>query len=88
MSLLDRDEVPDPKSRASTSPTDRPRVAASSATPAPTTPPPTTSTWCSVRASAVRARSRSAGPSLVFLVSAVTSRTLRRPGATGRPHSE
>ncbi len=44
MSLLDRDEVPDAKSLASTSPTDSPRVAASRATPAPTTPPPTTST--------------------------------------------
>src|SRR6185437_2807278 len=88
MSLLDRDEVPDPKSRASTSPTDSPLVAASRATPAPTTPPPTTSTWCSMRAIAARARSRSAGPSRVFLVSAVTSCTLRRPGAIGRPHSE
>ncbi len=44
MSLLDREEVPEPKSLASTSPTDSPLVAASSATPAPTTPPPMTST--------------------------------------------
>ncbi len=63
MSLLDRDEVPEPKSRASTRPTDSPRVAASSATPEPTTPPPTTRTWCSVSASAARAAARSAGPS-------------------------
>src|SRR5580693_8152804 len=63
MSLLDRDEVPEPKSLASTRPTVRPRVTASSATPAPTTPPPTTRTWCSVPASASSAAARSAGPS-------------------------
>ena len=55
MSLLDRDDVLEPKSRASTRPTDSPRVAASSATPAPTTPPPTTRTWCSVPVSAASA---------------------------------
>src|SRR5260370_26128620 len=65
MSLLDRDEVQEPKSLASTKPTDRPRVAASSATPAPTTPPPTTKTCGSSRASAVSAVVRSSGPSLL-----------------------
>ena len=44
MSLLDRLDVPDAQSCASTSPTDRPRVAASRAVPAPVMPPPTTST--------------------------------------------
>src|SRR5688572_663890 len=44
MSLLDLLEVPLAKSRASRMPTERPRVAASSAEPAPTTPAPTTST--------------------------------------------
>ena len=38
MSLLDRLDVPDAQSRASTRPVDRPRVTASSAVPAPTTP--------------------------------------------------
>src|SRR5260370_10061593 len=65
MSLLDRDEVPELKSLASTRPTVSPRVTASRATPAPTTPPPITSTWCSVSASAVSAAVRSAGPSRV-----------------------
>ena len=64
MSLLDRDEVPAPKSRASTRPTDSPRVAASSATPAPTTPPPTTSTWNSAPASAASAADLESGSSL------------------------
>src|SRR6266852_9697213 len=77
MSLLDRDDVPDPKSLASTRPADSPRVAASSATPAPTTPPPTTSTWCSVAASSASAAARSAGPSLTVVPPpAITVRTL------------
>ena len=42
MSLLDALEVPAARSRASTSPTDSPRVAASSAAPAPVMPPPMT----------------------------------------------
>src|SRR5712691_10309508 len=80
MSLLDLDEVPEPKSLASTRPTDNPLVAASSATPAPTTPPPTTSTWCSVRASAASAAARSSGPSLnVTPASQLTVRTLPAP---------
>src|SRR3954453_12054404 len=41
MSLEDRDDVPDARSRASTSATLRPRETASSAVPVPTTPPPT-----------------------------------------------
>src|SRR4051794_24310351 len=44
MSLLDRDDVPDAKSRASTSAVDRPRVAASRAEPAPVDPAPMTRT--------------------------------------------
>src|SRR5215813_4610951 len=65
MSLLDRDDVPEPKSLASTRPVVSPRVTASRATPEPTTPPPTTSTCSSVLASASRAAARSAGPSRV-----------------------
>src|SRR5450759_4241498 len=97
MSLLDLDDVPEPKSLASTRPTDSPLVAASSATPAPTTPPPTTSTWCSVCASPASAASRSSGPSLtVTPASELTLRTLpaqpgpddnrpaSRPARTGR----
>src|SRR6266581_8215078 len=90
MSLLDRDEVPEPKSLASTRPVDSPRVAASSATPAPTIPPPTTSTSCSVAASLASAAARSAGPSLTVVPPpAITVRTLparAMPGA-GRPGS-
>ena len=44
MSLLERLDVPAAKSRFSTSATESPRLAASSATPQPVTPPPTTST--------------------------------------------
>src|SRR6476620_5485553 len=44
MSLLERDEVPLAKSRCSIRPVRTPRVAASSAAPAPTTPPPITRT--------------------------------------------
>src|SRR5258707_3217198 len=44
MSLLDRLEVPEARSRASTRATRRPRDAASSAVPAPVMPPPMTST--------------------------------------------
>ena len=44
MSLLDRLEVPAAKSRFSISATERPRLAASSATPQPVTPPPMTRT--------------------------------------------
>src|SRR3954469_7495359 len=44
MSLLLRLLVPLARSRCSSSPVLRPRVTASSATPAPTTPPPTTRT--------------------------------------------
>ncbi len=50
MSLLERLEVPAAQSRASTRPVASPRVAASSAMPAPTTPPPTTSTSSSCSA--------------------------------------
>src|SRR5688500_5670256 len=63
MSLLDRLEVPEAKSRASSRPTERPRVAASRAQPAPTTPPPTTSTSTWVPGSAESAATRPAGES-------------------------
>src|SRR5918998_5683860 len=68
MSLLDRLEVPEAKSRASTSPTDRPRVAASRAAPLPTTPPPTTRTSSSVELMASRASSRACGESATDLM--------------------
>ena len=68
MSLLDRLDVPEAKSRASTSPTDSPRVAASSADPAPTTPPPMTRTSSSVSAIACSASSRAAGDSATDLM--------------------
>src|SRR5580693_7300314 len=80
MSLLDRDEVPEAKSLASTSPTDRPRVAASRATPAPTTPPPTTSTWCSWAASAASAAARSASPSAAARLSGLSAVATPAPG--------
>src|SRR5918996_414317 len=68
MSLLDRLDVPEAKSRASTSPTDRPRVAASRAAPLPTTPPPTTRTSSSVELMASRASSRACGESATDLM--------------------
>ena len=43
MSLVDLEDVPEAKSSRSTSPTRRPRVTASSATPEPVAPPPITS---------------------------------------------
>src|ERR1039457_5146058 len=93
ISLLDRDDVPEAKSLASTSPTDRPQVAASSATPAPTTPPPTTSTCSSEPAIAAIAEARSAGPSLtapnacVVTVQNATQAPAAgsSPGRCGRP---
>src|ERR671921_183293 len=72
MSLLERLEVPEAKSRASTRPTVRPRVAASRAAPEPTTPPPTTrmssSAPVDVAASASSARSRVSGESATDLM--------------------
>src|SRR5215213_7187583 len=65
MTLLDVLDVPAPRSRASTSPTDSPRVAASSAAPAPVIPPPTTRTSSSPdpsRSSAVRRAGGSSAP--------------------------
>lgn len=44
INLVERDDVPEEKSSRSTSPTRRPRVTASSATPHPVAPPPTTRT--------------------------------------------
>src|SRR5690606_12874542 len=66
MSLLDLLEVPEARSRASTSATRRPRVAASSATPHPVTPPPMTTTSNSSLASRFQFSARSAGPILAF----------------------
>src|ERR1700754_1088202 len=68
MSLLERLDVPEAKSRASTRPTDRPRGAAAGALPEPTTPPPTTSTSSSASASAASADSRYSGDKKVMSV--------------------
>src|SRR5215467_2144440 len=61
MSLLDRLEVPLAQSLASTMAVVRPRVTASSALPAPTTPPPTTRMSSSVSAIFLMASARLAG---------------------------
>src|SRR3984957_12250495 len=71
MSLLDRLEVPEARSRASTSPTRRPREAASSAAPAPVMPPPITST--------------SSGPAVRFRIASSRSRASRTPGIRTAP---
>src|SRR5450755_3204156 len=63
MSLLDRLDVPLAQSRASTRAVVRPRVTASSAQPAPTTPPPMTNTSTSYSVIAVTASARDAGDS-------------------------
>src|SRR6202034_3682556 len=65
MSLLDRLDVPLAQSRASMIAVDRPRVTASSALPAPTTPPPTTSTSSSFSAIRAIASRRPVGDSAV-----------------------
>src|SRR3954447_11615006 len=94
MSLLDRLDVPDAKSRASSSATDNPRLAASRAAPAPVTPPPITST--STTSSATRARSarRRAGdsrvrspsmPSTVPRWATLMARVASHPWCGGRP---
>src|ERR1700728_1178397 len=57
--LDDFDDVPEAKSAFSTSAVLRPRLAASSATPAPVTPPPITRTSNCSSASRARARARS-----------------------------
>jgi hypothetical protein len=63
--LLERDDVPDAKSRASTSATFSPRVAASSAQPAPVAPPPITTTSKTSSDSRASALRRWSGPSWV-----------------------
>src|ERR1700733_11289267 len=63
MSLLDRLDVPLAQSRSSTIAVVRPRVTASSALPAPTTPPPTTRTSISFSAIRAIASRRPAGDS-------------------------
>src|SRR5277367_5676508 len=65
MSLLDRLEVPLAQSRDSTIAVVRPRVTASSALPAPTTPPPMTRTSISFSAIRAIASRRPAGDSAV-----------------------
>src|SRR3954469_5274025 len=65
MSLLDRLEVPAAQSRASSSPTDSPRLAASSAAPAPVTPPPITRTSTTSSASRARSARRRSGDTSV-----------------------
>src|SRR5688572_12749279 len=69
MSLLDRLEVPAAQSRASSSPTESPRLAASSAAPAPVTPPPITRTSTTSSASRARSARRRSGDSAVPLMS-------------------
>ena len=63
-SFDERLEVPEAQSRASTIPTRRPRVAASSALPVPTMPPPMTRMSSSFVFSTSIAAARSAAPSL------------------------
>ena len=63
MSLVERRDVPAARSRASTSATDSPREAASSAAPAPVTPPPMMSTSNRSRRSRARSAARRAGES-------------------------
>ncbi len=63
MSLLDRLEVPLAQSRASTIAVVSPRVTASRAEPAPTTPPPTTRMSTSSALIRAIASSRAAGDS-------------------------
>ena len=62
-SFDERLEVPADQSRASTRPTDRPRVTASSADPVPTIPPPTTRMSSSRSRIAAIAALRCFGPS-------------------------
>src|SRR3954462_13353067 len=62
MSLLERDDVPAAKSRASTRHTDNPRVAASKAQPVPVAPPPMTTTSKTCSRARASARRRSDGP--------------------------
>src|SRR5215207_4151330 len=80
MSLLERLDVPAAQSRASSRPTERPRLAASSATPAPVTPPPITRTSTTPSASAARSAERRSGDSSVRSVFPVcTTPTVPRP---------
>src|SRR3954454_20009153 len=82
MSLLERLEVPAAKSRASSSATDNPRLAASSAAPAPVTPPPMTRTSTTSVSTAARSARRRAGDSRVLLMPPLSPRL---PGAAARP---
>src|SRR5215212_7888663 len=88
MSLLDRELVPLDQSRASSSATDRPRVAASRAAPAPTTPPPTTTTSNVVAAIAWSAAARSLGPSRPAPSSSVATAAPPQAVALRTPESD
>src|SRR5690348_14349445 len=81
MSLLDRLEVPAAQSRASSSATDSPRLAASRAAPAPVTPPPITSTSTTSSGRRARSSARRAGESSVRLMT-----PLSPDGAAGKWH--
>src|SRR5260370_18228139 len=82
MSLLDRLEVPEARSRASTRATRSPRDAASRAAPAPVTPPPMTST--SNRSAASRPstapRSRASRTPLLAITVPLAAELLPSPG--------
>src|SRR6266851_2182310 len=83
MSLLDRLEVPEARSRASTRATRRPRDAASRAAPAPVTPPPMTST--SNRSAASRSSTAPRSRASRAPLPAITNPQIRygrRPGAS------
>src|SRR4051812_5072014 len=86
MSLLDRLDVPDAQSRASTRPTVSPLVTASRAAPAPTTPPPTTRMSSSVPLdSSASAFSRNWGPNFGDRIGVTPFRGRGRPAAGRRP---
>src|SRR3954467_2627539 len=85
MSLLDRLDVPAAPSRASSSATDRPRLAASSAAPAPVTPPPITRTSTTSSVSRARSARRRSGESLPRSPAAEPSEAGRRPVQDGGP---
>src|SRR2546430_8695160 len=82
MSLLDRLEVPEARSRASTRATRRPRDAASRAVPAPVMPPPMTSTSNRSPASRLSIAPRSrASRAPLLAITHPQIRYGRRPGA-------
>src|ERR1700677_255899 len=89
MSLLDRLEVPEARSRASTRATRRPRDAASSAAPAPVMPPPMTSTSNRSAASRLSVASRSRASRTPLLATAFPHQALPHqplPHQAGPPY--